>query len=72
MGGGPMKTGIDCNGNKVLRVTVPGRRGFSIQTNGNLPRTHRDGVGPWTASEMFDWVWKYGTDKQRATVWGAA
>ena len=36
----------DRNGNKALRITpANGReRGFSIQTNGNLSRTHRDGI----------------------------
>ena len=38
-----MKVGHDINGNRVLHITrddVKGR-GFSIQTLGNLPETHR-------------------------------
>ncbi len=30
----------DTNGNKVVKVTSKGQRGFSIQTLGNLPQTH--------------------------------
>jgi hypothetical protein len=67
-----MKTGIDRNGNKVLRVSIPGRRGFSIQTNGNLPRTHRDGVGHWSESEASEWVKQYGTQYQQAAMTGKA
>lgn len=60
----------DRNGNRVLRVGVEGGRGFSIQTNQNLPRTHREGVGPWTWGELADWVGKYGTARQRQIVEG--
>lgn len=56
-----MKLSIDRNGNRVLRV-VPG---LAIQTNGNLPRTHRDGIGYWTVREVCDWVTAYGTPKQK-------
>lgn len=59
------KIGIDRNGNKVCRVAMEGERGFSIQTNGNLERTHRDGVGPWTAGEASAYVRAYGTPRQR-------
>lgn len=56
-----MKLSCDRNGNRVLRV-LPG---LSIQTNGNLPRTHCDGIGYWTVSEVVGWVSKYGTPKQK-------
>ena len=56
-----MKLGMDRNGNRVLRV-VPG---LSIQTNGNLPRTHCDGIGYWTLNEVTVWVAAYGTPKQK-------
>jgi hypothetical protein len=46
-------------------VTFPGWRGFSVQTNGNLPRTDRDGVGPWTDGEVAAWVRHYGTLRQK-------
>ena len=58
------KIGRDRNGNKVCRVHVQGARGFSIQTNGNLERTHRDGVGPWTAGEVAAYVRTYGTERE--------
>jgi len=31
---------MDSSGNKIVKVTRKGYRGFSIQTNGNLPQTH--------------------------------
>lgn len=65
-----MKISTDANGNRVLRVSVRGARGFSIQTNGNLPRTHRDGVGPWSEGEVSQWVREYGTPRQRRVIGG--
>ena len=65
-----MKTGYDRNGNKVLRVDCKGR-GFSIQTLGNLPRTHREGVGPWSEGEVSEYVKRYGTKRQRELIGGA-
>lgn len=56
---------LDRNGNKVCRVAMEGERGFSIQTNGNLVETDRNGVGPWTANEVSAWVRAYGTARQR-------
>ena len=49
-----MKTtlGMDKNGNKKLTVKNGKERATSIQTNGNLPRTHRDGIGEWTTGEV--------------------
>ncbi len=32
--------GYDRNGNKIVTVTFPNGKGFSIQTNGNLPLLH--------------------------------
>jgi hypothetical protein len=42
----------DTNGNRTLRIKNGNARASSIQTNGNLPRTHRDGIGEWTAGEV--------------------
>jgi hypothetical protein len=33
--------GMDSNGNKVVKLKYPNSRAFSIQTNGNLPITHK-------------------------------
>jgi hypothetical protein len=64
-----MKISTDVNGNKVLKVTVKDwfitTRGYSIQTNGNLPRTHREGLGPWTVIELKLYVKKFGTTTQK-------
>lgn len=55
----------DRNGNRIVRVTVPGNRPFTIQTNGNLPQTHRDGICPATAGEVNAYVRELGTVRQR-------
>ena len=58
-------TSKDRNGNKTCRVTLKGQRGFSIQTLGELPRTHREGCGPWTQGEVSNYVKRFGTQRQR-------
>lgn len=62
------RLGRDRNGNKVVRVFAPGERGFGIQTNGNLPNTHRDGITAATADEVRAYVRRHGTRRQRAVV----
>ena len=58
------KTGRDKNGNKTLCCSsVEG--GFTIQTNGNLPRTHRCGVTVETDAEVRAYVRRHGTDRRR-------
>ena len=59
----------DINGNSVLRVSC-GRKGFSIQTNGNLPMTHSQGVCGATTGEVRAYVESYGTARQKAIVIG--
>ena len=63
-------TNRDRNGHKTLIITPKNARGFSIQTMGNLPKTHRDGVGDYTPEEVRDHVLKCGTARQRAIVTG--
>ena len=56
--------GRDKNGNKTLRCSsVEG--GFSIQTNGNLPRTHRDGVTAGTDAEVCEYVSRHGNARRK-------
>lgn len=63
------KMGRDVNGNKIVRVNPEnGFRGFSIQTNGNLVDTDRNGVCDSTGAEVNLWVNKYGTDLQRQAL----
>ena len=68
--GNPSKTpfqfrmGMDTNGNRIVHIKTR-HGGFSIQTNGNLPETHRKGAGDWTAAEVSDFVRHYGTPRQR-------
>ena len=44
--------GSDTNGNKVVKLFFPNQRSFSIQTNGNLPRTHSLLRGLKTITQM--------------------
>ena len=62
------KIGRDRNGNKVLRVKPSKGRGFFIQTLGNLPETHGDGVGGWTQREVMGYVARHGTLMQREAI----
>ena len=63
------KIGRDTNGNKIVRISPgKGERGFSIQTQGNLYQTNRDGVGVWTPSEVAGYVRALGTPRQRAIM----
>ena len=57
--------GRDRNGNKLVHVKTSGRGGFSIQTNGNLPQTHRDGVTVETDAEVCAYVAAHGTTRQK-------
>jgi len=59
---------MDRNGNKILRVGRGGRGFICIQTNGNLPQTHRSGIVEATAWEVADYVGRYGTKRQRAIM----
>lgn len=56
--------GRDRNGNKTLRCSS--REGaFTIQTNGNLPQTHRDGVTSETDAEVCAYVRGLGNERRR-------
>jgi hypothetical protein len=56
------------NGNKRLMVRRHGFRSFSIQTLGNLPETHRNGIGPWTLGEVVGHVEALGTRREMEMV----
>lgn len=63
-----MKVKRDVNGNPVLALEksdLAGARGFSIQTFRNLPRTYREGVGPWSEGEARAYIAKNGTARQK-------
>ena len=61
---------IDRNGNKIVRVSPANGRGFSIQTNGNLPYIHANGISsPYYAKlEVRDYVSHFGTKKQKQAI----
>ena len=70
-----LKLGMDTNGNKILKVAFIDRKmGFSVQTNQNLPITHRM-TKDWfdhiaAAEELRMHVIRFGTLNQRkATGW---
>lgn len=54
----------DGNGNKVLKVKPAKGKAFSIQTNGNLPNTHSNGVTGHTRDEVLKYVADHGTVNQ--------
>jgi len=58
----------DTNGNKTVKVTSKGQRGFSIQTNGNLPQTHamhKDNLNSHIVhDELRAFCGLYGTKRQ--------
>lgn len=60
--------GRDLKGNKTVLVCGHSKRVFSIQTNGNLPRTHRDGIGEWTPDEVQAHVRLVGTKHQKLAL----
>lgn len=63
---------MDRNGNKVAALKTP-HGGFSIQTSGNLPRTHRFGKGALKTKEQYKtalyellaYVSAFGTARQK-------
>lgn len=68
-----MKISKDKNGNKVLQITgaeLGLKRGFSIQTNGNLPYAHKNGLScELTAkAEAFNYIAEHGTAAQKASM----
>jgi len=63
-----LKIARDMNGNKILKVKTQNGRGFSVQTLGNLPETHRNGEdidAQATIKELYNHVREYGTSKQQ-------
>jgi hypothetical protein len=58
----------DRNGNKTVKVKAGAFRTFTIQTLGNLPATHRLGVGDHTRGEVSQFVASFGTDNQRRAL----
>lgn len=72
-----MRIDRDKNGNKVLKLSsleLGGQRGFSIQTLGNLPKTHRllnselqgdAELRGEVAREVEAFVKRHGTPKQK-------
>lgn len=63
-----MRIDFDTNGNRILKIEgsdLGTKRGFSIQTLGNLPDTHRNGVTGNTDAEVRDFLQKHGTKRQK-------
>jgi hypothetical protein len=58
--------GVDINGNKVVRVSFPNSRAFSIQTNGTLPKTNNAyGTIGFDEAEINSYVKSYGSPAQK-------
>lgn len=66
-----IKIGYDTNGNKIAKyIPGSGLRGFSVQTLGNMPDTHRalisgDHGDHRAESELHAYVKQHGTPRQR-------
>lgn len=63
-----MKITRDVNGNKILKIEssdIGGARGFSVQTLGNLPKTHKEGVNGDTWRELCAFIREHGTKSQK-------
>jgi hypothetical protein len=64
---------MDTNGNKIVKVSSKGTRGFSIQTNGNLPQTHamtNDNMNTHVIhDELRAFCSIYGTARQREILY---
>ena len=61
-----MTIGRDTNGNKTVKIKKSGYRGFSIQSNGNLPISHRTGIP--NLEEVQAFIRKHGTFHQQQIV----
>ena len=66
------KLAINQNGLKVVKVKPANTRGFSVQTNGNLPRWHNERTtGFFTPDalqiqELSHYIHDYGTEREKA------
>lgn len=71
---------LDVNGNKVIVLSFPDEKKFSIQTNGNLPTAHSVSQG-WNrsstlsaddnrkiSSEAVEYIRKYGSETQKGKL----
>lgn len=80
-----MKIARDVNGNKILKIESSDfykGRGFSIQTNGNLPFIHEitqdtkvkslsGDVIQKMKQEIYEYIKEYGTTSQKLKVFGS-
>lgn len=55
--------GHDANGNRKVSIKVGCHRAFSVQTAGNLPISHREGV--LNVDELRDYIDEFGTKNQK-------
>jgi len=68
--------GKDSNGNSIIKISFPNSRAFSIQTNGNLPKTHKikmqyskiedvpSGELKVIENEVLEYIKEYGNNSQ--------
>ena len=60
-----LETKMDRNGNRVLKVTPNVGRAFTVQTNGNLPKTHANFNRITAFKELKKYIKKHGTTRQK-------
>lgn len=60
---------MDVNGNACLQIKPSWFRAFNIQTNGSLPRTHRNLFSNFNLTtahqEIAEYIQNYGTKNQK-------
>lgn len=66
---------MDKNGNSIIKLSYPNSRGFSIQTNQNMPKTHSiksKGIENLTETDLktikkeaIDYITNFGTENQK-------
>ena len=65
------KLSRDINGNKIIQVKPKNTRGFSVQTNGNLPRLHNIRekgaivLDALQIQELAHFIHNYGTEREK-------
>ncbi len=70
----------DRNGNAVVKLRIEGHKGFSIQTNGNMPTVHSNSIRVkkyaeltkddllLISNEVVRHIRQFGTDRQNAIL----
>lgn len=70
-------TGLDTNGNKIIKLSFPNQQGFSIQTNGTLPLCNKIDSNHYSESdldlsaiekELIAYIEEFGSNLQKSKL----